>query len=145
MLRFWSQCRFFATSKPRFQWNFKSALEEVRKHPGEYMSSFLILHEVTAIVPIPIFYFALNYFNFEYPVEGELLETGNKRMKKMLEFFGVDVEVDSKQMLHWVSAYVIVKTLMPLRIGLSLYLTPIGARFIRYVNPFKKSLYKRQI
>lgn len=79
------------------------------------------------MVPIPIIYYYLDKNDITYNIPPEYLEQGNKRMKRILDIFGVG-ELKSEQMIHLVASYAIVKTLMPLRIAISLYLTPYGAR-----------------
>jgi hypothetical protein len=117
---------------------FAEALKFVKQKPGSHLSSFLILHEVTAIVPIPVFYYFLDKYDITYSIPSEYTDSGSKRMTKMLAYFGMDVDVNSKQMIHWVASYVIVKAMMPLRIGLCLFLTPFGARGISILTNLTK-------
>jgi hypothetical protein len=39
--------------------SFKTIVQELKSKPGAHLTSFLILHEVTALVPIPIIYLLL--------------------------------------------------------------------------------------
>jgi hypothetical protein len=39
--------------------SFKTIVQELKSKPGAHLTSFLILHELTAIVPIPLIYLAL--------------------------------------------------------------------------------------
>ncbi|KAJ3255971.1 hypothetical protein HK103_005778 [Boothiomyces macroporosus] len=105
--------------------SFKKVYEEMKQKPGANLSSFLLLHELTAIVPIPFIYYTFEFLDFDYPVPQEFLEEGNRRVGKMLEVFGLPKpDPESKAMLHLVSSYFLVKTMMPVRIAASLYLTP---------------------
>ena len=64
------------------------------------------------------------------PFPEDWLEEGNRRMKKMLDYFNIpiNVEEDSKVMIELATTYAVVKALMPVRIGLSVYLAPWFAR-----------------
>jgi hypothetical protein len=122
-----------------FRYRFKTVIEKLKQYPKSHLTSFLILHEVTAIVPIPIIYKLLQVYPIDYPISQEYLEEGNRRMNKMLKIVNMEVDNSSKQFLDLVTSYVIVKALMPARIALSLALTPAGARLIQRMNPFQKS------
>ena len=90
-----------------------------KKYPGSHFTSFVVLHEVSALVPIPILFLGLDYINVEIPFPPDLLHIANDKVSKILEFLKCPIlEKDSQVMLHWASAYLIVKALMPLRIGL---------------------------
>jgi hypothetical protein len=63
--------------------------------------------------------------DFNYPVPDSFIAEGNKRMAKLLEFVGLEKPDDhSKSMMHLIASYFIVKSTMPLRIFVSLGLTP---------------------
>ncbi len=117
-----------------WSFRFKSAIEQLKKYPKSYLTSFLVLHEVTAIIPIPIIYKVLQVYPIEYPIPEEYMEQGTKRIKGMCKFIGMEVDTGSKQFLDLLTSYVIVKAFMPLRIALSLSLTPAGARLIQRVT-----------
>lgn len=100
-------------------WN--QAKAHFKKHPASHFTSFLILHEVSALVPIPIVYFGLKSLNVQIPFPTDLVHIANDKVSKLLQFFNMPIlEKDSQVMLHWATAYLIVKSLMPLRIGLSI-------------------------
>lgn len=58
------------------------------------------------------------------------LSEGTKRMKKMTEYIGIDlnVEDDNLILVELATAYAIVKMMMPVRIAMSIYLAPGMAR-----------------
>jgi hypothetical protein len=111
------------------RFKYKNIIDQLKQHPKSHLTSFLILHEITAIVPIPIFYKILERYPIDYPITPELMEQGNKRMKRMVEIVGW--EVDARQFLDLVTSYLIVKALLPVRVAASLGLTPLGARLIQ--------------
>jgi len=91
------------------------------------------LHEITAIVPLPIIYYTIHTLDLSVPIPASFnayVEQGNVRMRKMVKYFGFDLDIndDSKVMLELATAYAIVKMMMPLRVGLSVYLAPFFAR-----------------
>ncbi|TPX59830.1 1-alkyl-2-acetylglycerophosphocholine esterase [Powellomyces hirtus] len=102
--------------------NFKS-------HPASHLVSFAILHELTAIVPLPLVYLLLSNSNIPIPFPEDVLAEGNKRMSYMLKYFGFEeMKQDSKAMLHMATSYAVVKAAMPIRIGLCVATTPWFAR-----------------
>lgn len=96
------------------------------------MSAFLLLHEATAIIPLPIVYYALASSSIEAPaVAPEMLQEATVRMKKMLDRMDSTWTVSQQSanvLFHMASAYCIVKSLFPLRIALSVALTPTIAK-----------------
>jgi hypothetical protein len=116
-------------------WNrFKSwySWPNLKEHPLSYIVSFGILHEVTAILPLPMFYYILKHSNVEIPFPKDMLSESNKRINKIRSAVGLkSMPEDSQAMLHMATSYAIVKVLMPLRIGLCVYLTPHCAMFFQ--------------
>lgn len=100
------------------QWS--KAKLHFKKHPASHLTSFIILHEATALLPIPIVYYGLKSLNTQIPFPPDLVDLANDKVSKLLSFFNIPV-IDPMVMLHWTSAYLIVKALMPLRIGLCTY------------------------
>ncbi|KAI9208433.1 uncharacterized protein BJ171DRAFT_488896 [Polychytrium aggregatum] len=118
--------------------------EQFRAAPGSHLVSFLVLHELTAIAPLPLLYFGLSYFDIQIPFPEEILAEGNRRMTRLLQLAGAPVSLrdDSQMMLHLVTSYALVKAAMPLRLGLSVFLTPYFARFavLPLTNAMKRLL-----
>jgi hypothetical protein len=98
----------------------KEALKSFKSKPVSHLSSFLILHEASALIPIPIIYLGLSSFDARIPFPSDLLVMANEKVSKLLLFFKFpSIESDSQALLHWATAYLVVKLLMPIRIGLS--------------------------
>ena len=55
-----------------------------RDAPGSYLVSFGLLHEITAIVPLPLFYYALQYSQVDLPALPQVyLDTGKEFVEKL--------------------------------------------------------------
>jgi Hypothetical protein FLILHELTA len=116
--------------------------------PLVYGTSFLILHEITAIVPLFGLWGLFHQLDFVPQGMPEwLLENGNKFVERVANRYNWDVgttQQGSRLMLEGAASYAVVKALLPLRAALSLYLTPWFARIIlqpllRITSIFKKS------
>lgn len=108
--------------------------------PMSYLTSFLILHEITAVAPLFAIWGAFHYFDFiPTGMPDWLLENGTEFIKHLQERnewdFG-NPETGTKIILEGAAAYAIVKVLLPVRAALALYLTPIFARLV--VIPFSR-------
>ncbi|KAL7753067.1 hypothetical protein RI367_001519 [Sorochytrium milnesiophthora] len=80
-------------------------------------TAFLLLHEVTAIVPLPIVYYTLSYTGLQLPIPESILEESNARIARVVKRYGWQVEPDSQVMVNLVTTYGIVKALMPVRLA----------------------------
>ncbi|RKO86758.1 hypothetical protein BDK51DRAFT_23545, partial [Blyttiomyces helicus] len=111
-------------------------LQALRTAPGSHVVSFLTLHELTAIIPLPIVYFALDALDVRVPFPEDVLAEGNRRVGKMMVYFGIGegIREDSQAMLRMATAYAVVKAAMPFRIGLCLVMTPWFARWVGMVG-----------
>ena len=111
---------------------FKQALEKLKQKPAQHLTSFLILHELSAIIPLPLIYYTLKHFDLKFDLKTnfgkELQQQAELKVERVTRYFGLDL--NGKEVLWMVGSYVIVKLMMPVRIGASLYLTPLGARII---------------
>jgi hypothetical protein len=130
---------------PKQKKTFYDALLLVRQAPASHLVSFLVLHELTAVVPLPILFFTFQSLDVALPLHllpDGLLEQSTAAMSKLLTSLGVssDTAVDSGKtsstLLHLAGAYALVKVAMPLRIGLCLYWTPWAARWV--IEPMAK-------
>lgn len=111
---------------------FRKYASYFKSHPASHLASFAILHELTAIIPLPLVYFFLSTYDIPMPFPENVLAEGNRRMGKMLEYFGLGtLEENSKTMLHMATSYAVVKAAMPLRVGLCFLMTPWFARYER--------------
>ena len=119
----------------------KMSMDSLRQKPAQYLTSFLILHELTAILPLPMVYYSLKSINYtpNFPDKFKtdfgikLKQNTELKVRKMSEYFGIDIEAQDIGLC--VASYLVVKLLLPARIGLSLWLTPVGARIIDKLNP----------
>lgn len=115
--------------------------------PFSHVTAFLILHELTAIVPLVGIWWVLHKYNFSIPLDLPLwaIDKGTKIIDKLLE--SVDF---SKFLLNdkWriisegAYAYVIVKFLLPVRVFISLALMPWFAK--TFVVPFTSLFSKKK-
>ncbi|KAI9146592.1 hypothetical protein BKA69DRAFT_1014053, partial [Paraphysoderma sedebokerense] len=93
--------------------------------------AFAILHEITAIVPLPLIYFFLDATNISVPIPESAIAEGNKYINRVLTYFKFEpLEEGSKALLNATTSYAIVKALMPVRIALCVFLTPWWARVV---------------
>lgn len=102
--------------------------------PLIYGTSFLILHELTAVVPLFGLWSVFHQLDFVPQGMPEwLLENGNDYVEKIAKHYNWDVSTaqqGSRLMLEGAASYAIVKILLPLRAALSLYWTPGFARLV---------------
>lgn len=90
----------------------------LKAHPGSHLSAFLILHEITAILPIPLVFYALQSSNVAWGtvLPESWLEGGDKRVRKTMKALGLpEIEEGGKAALNAAATYGIVKALMPAR------------------------------
>ena len=92
--------------------------------PPAYVTAFLILHEVTAIVPLPLIYFSLpdsltaSSGNWKSLFPTDRMEFISTKLEKLTHAPSVDMVIKAT------IAYSITKILLPARIAISLYYTP---------------------
>ncbi|KAE8380828.1 hypothetical protein BDV26DRAFT_290090 [Aspergillus bertholletiae] len=127
--------------------------------PGTHITSFLILHEITAIIPLFGLVTAFHYGNWLPDLtSSNAFEEGTRRFGRWLRKRGwvEDVDVDTAEMvggasshdpittdqmaesdkkgvrlvLEFATAYAVTKALLPLRIATSVWATPWFARVI---------------
>ena len=109
----------------------------LRDKPVSHLIAFGVLHELTAIVPLPLVYLSLSWLDIPLPFPRAWLEEGNRRMNAMLQyFFKTQVKEDSRALMYMGMSYAAVKAALPLRIGLCLYWMPGFARIA--VDPFRR-------
>ena len=103
--------------------------------PVSYFVSFAILHEITAIVPIPILYFALSTAEFVPSIDPEYVEYGTRLASKYFKHETGEIDM---RIIYLASAYGITKLMMPWRLAASVMMTPWFAR--RIVDPVRLKL-----
>ncbi|KAI8930302.1 hypothetical protein BC831DRAFT_382556, partial [Entophlyctis helioformis] len=97
-----------------------------RAAPASHLVAFAILHEATAVLPLPIIYYLLAVTDIKIPFPETVLAEGNRRISSAKPLLSDDSQV----MLHMATSYAIVKALMPVRVGLCFLLTPWAARCV---------------
>ncbi|KAJ2704632.1 hypothetical protein FB645_003129 [Coemansia sp. IMI 203386] len=105
-------------------------LHAFRDRPASHITAFAVLHEVTAVAPLIGVYYLLKYFGPNIPVPSKILEEGNRYINKIREYFGwPSLANDSPVLLHLATSYALVKAAAPLRIAVSVAMTPWVARW----------------
>ncbi|KAI9264287.1 hypothetical protein BDA99DRAFT_508917 [Phascolomyces articulosus] len=125
---------------------FKKYAEQFRHKPASYLTSFALLHEITAIIPLPIVYYTLDYSDIRVPVPEQAVAEGNRIMSKVRTRYGYEpLDSDSQVMVNLATSYAVVKAMLPLRIAASVALTPFMAeRLIGPMGSFITRLFRRQ-
>ncbi|KAJ6256673.1 hypothetical protein Dda_8538 [Drechslerella dactyloides] len=115
--------------------------------PATHLTAFLLLHELTAILPLfTLFYaFHITHWNPSDLLPAEWVETGHARFKRYVERKGWDAKgwIDSRGLVELAAAYAVVKALMPVRVLVSLWGAPWFARVavapvVRLFGRFRK-------
>jgi hypothetical protein len=129
-----------------------------REAPASYITSLAILHELTAILPFPIIYYALDVTGFKLPLPEKAREEGEAFALRLIKRYGWGsstpetdtnneqttasdtmllrgaegglVDATSQVFINLAITYAIVKALMPVRIALSVAMTPWFARTV---------------
>lgn len=126
---------------PKFLRRFTKPLRDA---PVSHITAFLILHEITAVVPLFALAGFFHYSNWlpPYISEGAWVREGTERFGKWLRKRGwIDAQDDRKSkwygrgesgvrlVAEFATAYAITKALLPLRLPFSVWLTPWFARW----------------
>lgn len=120
--------------------------------PLSYVTSFLLVHEITAIIPLFGLWWYFNKYDFVPPgLPDWLIVKGMSVIDKLLETQGwsfLNMENGARVVMQGAAAYALVKATLPVRIPISLVLTPPFARWIfipvtRSVGRMFKGLFKR--
>ncbi len=83
---------------------------QFRSKPGSYIISFAILHELTAIIPIPLVYIFLSNTGIQIPFSQQVLDEGNKFINKVVTYYGYPpFENGSRIALNAATSYAVVK------------------------------------
>ncbi|KAF8949105.1 hypothetical protein BGZ47_010608 [Haplosporangium gracile] len=114
---------------------FRQYAEQFKNKPASHLISFGVLHEITAIVPLPIVYFALVETGVKIPFPEQAIEEGNRFVGRVAKYYGWNLEGadGARTMLNMATSYAFVKALMPLRLALCVWMTPWTAT--RIVSP----------
>ncbi|KAF9899280.1 hypothetical protein EC991_009213, partial [Linnemannia zychae] len=124
-----------AVDIPKKLSKFRQYAEQFKNKPASHLISFGILHEITAVVPLPIVYFALVETGVKIPFPEQAIEEGNRFVSRVVKYYGWDMEGTdgARTMLNMATSYAVVKALMPLRLALCVWMTPWTAT--RIVSP----------
>ncbi|KAI8149918.1 hypothetical protein BJV82DRAFT_662019 [Fennellomyces sp. T-0311] len=125
--------------------SWKKYAQQFRNKPASYLTSFAILHEITAIIPLPIVYYSLDYSDIRIPVPEQAVAEGNRIMSKVRTRYGYEpLDPDSRVMVNLATSYAVVKAMLPLRIAASVALTPLMAeRFIGPIGSLVTRLFRK--
>lgn len=90
---------------------FRQYAEQFKNKPASHLISFGILHEITAIVPLPIVYFALVETGVKIPFPEQAIEEGNRFVGRVAKYYGWDLEGadGARTMLNMATSYAVVK------------------------------------
>ncbi|KAI9281248.1 hypothetical protein BC943DRAFT_330016 [Umbelopsis sp. AD052] len=130
--------RFYSQSQQALR-GWRKYAHQFRDKPASYLTSFAILHELTAIVPLPLVYYFLDYSQLNIPVPEDAITEGNRVISKMRTKYGYEpLDPNSRVMLNMVASYAVVKAFLPLRIAASVAMTPFLAE--KAVGPFVRTV-----
>ena len=88
----------------------KKYAEQFRNKPASYLTSFALIHEITAIIPLPIVYYTLDSTDIRIPVPEQAVVEGNRIMSKVRTRYGYEpLEADSRVMVNLATSYAVVK------------------------------------
>jgi hypothetical protein len=101
--------RFYSQTAPKLR-GWRKYAHQFRDKPASYVTSFAILHEVTAIVPLPLVYYFLDYTQVSFPVPEDAIAEGNRVVSKMRTKYGYEaLDPNSRAMVNMVASYAVVK------------------------------------
>lgn len=111
------------------------------KNPVMNLSAFLILHELTALIPLIGLWYLFHKYQFLIPMDLPqwAIDKGTKILDSAMESFdfkGYSIHDKVKLIMEGAYSYVIVKALLPVRVVISFWLTPFFAKWI--INPVTK-------
>jgi len=97
-------------TKPKLS-KFRQYAEQFKNKPASHLISFGILHEITAVVPLPIVYFALVETGVKIPFPEQAMEEGNRFVQRVAKYYGWNLEGadGARMMLNMATSYAVVK------------------------------------
>jgi hypothetical protein len=105
----------------------KKYSQQIGERPVKFLVSFAILHELTAILPLPILYLAFQKVPDSWiPIDDSMRERADRVVARLIP----GSIFESKDIACLGAAYVVVKALMPVRIGACVYLAP---RMVKWI------------
>jgi hypothetical protein len=101
--------RFYSQSQQTLR-GWRKYAHQFRDKPASYLTSFAVLHELTAIVPLPLVYYFLDYSQLNIPVPEDAITEGNRVISKMRTKYGYEpLDPNSRVMVNMVASYAVVK------------------------------------
>lgn len=89
---------------------YRKYAQQFKNKPGSYMTTFAILHEVTAVLPFPFIYFALDASSVKIPFPESVVSEGNRFINKARVYYGYEpLDPENRVMMNLVTTYCIVK------------------------------------
>lgn len=101
---------------------FRKYSQHLRAKPVSFVVSFAILHEITAVLPLPVFYLAFQTIPETY-ITG-WVDHGDLRARADRVLARYNFPLDSRSISSLAASYLVVKALLPVRLGLCIYLAP---------------------
>ncbi|KAF9118582.1 hypothetical protein BGW39_001024 [Mortierella sp. 14UC] len=100
-----------AADIPKKLSKFRQYAEQFKNKPASHLISFGVLHEITAIVPLPIVYFALIETGVKIPFPEQAIEEGNRFVGRVAKYYGWSMEGadGARTMLNMATSYAVVK------------------------------------
>lgn len=104
--------RSYTTSEPAALTGYRKYAQQFKSKPGSYMTTFAILHELTAIAPFPFIYWVLDASSINIPFPDAVVNEGNKFINKARVYYKYPpLEPDNRVMINLVTTYCIVKVI----------------------------------
>ncbi|KAK9451982.1 uncharacterized protein V1518DRAFT_410058 [Limtongia smithiae] len=115
----------------------RPAAEKLLQSPAQYVLSFLLLHEVTAILPLFGLVWLFQATDWIPPLPDSVVEAGKTFYEKAVPPGTIDDgPAGAKLLLQGATAFAIIKLIMPLRVAFCVYITPWFVR--RSIAPITK-------
>lgn len=114
----------------------------VKNAPVSNVTAFLILHELSAIVPLFGFWGIFYYYDYiPVGIPESWINSGKEYVQRLAkrngwDFVGENANSGSRLVLQGAAAYVIVKAILPLRLMFSLWAMPTVANYC--ILPFTR-------
>ncbi|KAK7202636.1 hypothetical protein BZA70DRAFT_285631 [Myxozyma melibiosi] len=116
---------------------FRPHAEKLLTEPGSFVFCFLILHELSAVLPLFALFWLFQYLDWAPPLPDNLIEKGTEFFSKAVEPEKIPAgAAGAKYLAQGATAYILVKFLLPVRIPLCLLATPWLVR--RTIDPIKE-------
>lgn len=95
--------------KPKLR-GWRKYAHQFRDKPASYIVSFAVLHELTAILPIPLVYFFLDKTGTRIPFPEDAIAEGNRIFSRLRVRYGYEpLDSQSRVMINLATSYAVVK------------------------------------